>query len=280
MCVPGAMTATSAAMVRMNPADAARAPDGPTNTTTGARDAIIRETMSRVESSRPPGVRRTITTTSAPAASAWVIASSMYSAAMGWMMPSSSATTAVGVCAGARDWANWSTGQTQRPMSMAALIRAMTQFYRFVWPRCCGSSNAEFCGSDIHLSRRTLPVRRIDRATVIGTVSAAALFVCTAFIGAQAPAAPQTTAPQTAAPAAPQAPAPAGRGGLPGTESGWATFQGQCYGCHRNESPDGTPTAWSIRQLTPERIFESLAGRESWRRQAQRHSEDSASPSS
>ena len=49
---------------------------------------------------------------------------------------------------------------------------------------------------------------------------------------------------------------------LPGTESGWATFQGQCYGCHRNESPDGTPTAWSIRQLTPERIFESLAGRD------------------
>ena len=38
--------------------------------------------------------------------------------------------------------------------------------------------------------------------------------------------------------------------------------QGQCYGCHRNESPDGTPTAWSIRQLTPERIFESLAGRD------------------
>ncbi len=58
------------------------------------------------------------------------------------------------------------------------------------------------------------------------------------------------------------------------SESGWATFQGQCFGCHRNESPDGAPTAWSIRQLTPERIFESLAGRESRRRCAQRHSED------
>jgi polyvinyl alcohol dehydrogenase (cytochrome) len=103
-------------------------------------------------------------------------------------------------------------------------------------------------------------VRRTDRLTVFGTVSAVALFVCTAFIGAQAPANP----PQTTAPAAGQgaAPPPAGRGGLPGTESGWATFQGQCYGCHRNESPDGTPTAWSIRQLTPERIFESLAGRD------------------
>ena len=98
---------------------------------------------------------------------------------------------------------------------------------------------------------------RGTRATVFGTVSAAALFVSTAFIGAQAP------TPQTTAPTAPQATAPpAGRGGQPGTESGWATFQGQCYGCHRNESPDGTPTAWSIRQLTPERIFDSLAGRD------------------
>ena len=51
MCVPGAIAATSAAIVRMNPAEAARAPDGPTKTTTGARDVIIRDTMSagRVE---------------------------------------------------------------------------------------------------------------------------------------------------------------------------------------------------------------------------------------
>ena len=45
MWVPGAMAATSAAMVRMKPADAARAPDGPTKTATGARDVIMRETM-------------------------------------------------------------------------------------------------------------------------------------------------------------------------------------------------------------------------------------------
>ena len=37
MWVPGAMAATSAASVMRNPADAARAPDGATNTTTGAR---------------------------------------------------------------------------------------------------------------------------------------------------------------------------------------------------------------------------------------------------
>jgi membrane-bound ClpP family serine protease len=40
----------------MNPADAARAPEGPTNTTTGARDVIMRDTIVRVESSSPPGV--------------------------------------------------------------------------------------------------------------------------------------------------------------------------------------------------------------------------------
>ncbi len=70
MCVPGAMTATSAAMVMTNPAEAARAPDGATNTTTGARDVIMRETIVRVESSSPPGVRRTKTTTAAPDVSA------------------------------------------------------------------------------------------------------------------------------------------------------------------------------------------------------------------
>ena len=35
MCVPGAIAATSAAIVIRKPADAAREPDGPTNTTTG-----------------------------------------------------------------------------------------------------------------------------------------------------------------------------------------------------------------------------------------------------
>ena len=62
MCVPGAMAATSAAIVSTNPADAARDPDGATNTTTGARDVMMRETIVRVDSSSPPGVRRTKTT--------------------------------------------------------------------------------------------------------------------------------------------------------------------------------------------------------------------------
>ena len=49
-------------MVSRNPADAARDPDGATNTTTGARDVMMRETIVRVDSSSPPGVRRTKTT--------------------------------------------------------------------------------------------------------------------------------------------------------------------------------------------------------------------------
>ena len=63
------MAATSAAIVMRNPADAARAPLGPTNTTTGTRDSMIAVLMSRVEFTSPPGVRSTRTTTSAPAAS-------------------------------------------------------------------------------------------------------------------------------------------------------------------------------------------------------------------
>ena len=87
MCVPGAMAATSAAMVSMKPADAARAPDGRDEDRRPAScAAIMREMMSRVESTRPPGVRSVKTTSAAPARSARSIVSIMYSAETGWMM--------------------------------------------------------------------------------------------------------------------------------------------------------------------------------------------------
>ena len=57
MYVPGAIAAMSAAMVIRNPADAARAPEGATNTATGVFAASMRVTMVRVESTRPPGFR-------------------------------------------------------------------------------------------------------------------------------------------------------------------------------------------------------------------------------
>ena len=102
MCVPGDIAATSAAIVIRKPAEAARAPDGEMNTTIGARAAIMRDTIVRVDSTRPPGVRNTSTVAAAPAPSARAMTSSMNSAAMGWMMPSYSATTTRGgsSCAG------------------------------------------------------------------------------------------------------------------------------------------------------------------------------------
>ena len=74
MCVPGAIAATSAAIVIRNPAEAARLPDGPTKTATGVFAAIIALMMSRVESTRPPGVRSMNTSSAAPSASARAIA--------------------------------------------------------------------------------------------------------------------------------------------------------------------------------------------------------------
>lgn len=91
MCVPGAMAATSAAMVRMKPAEAARAPAGPTKTATGVFAASMCETMARVESTSPPGVRSVRTTKSAPAASAQSSVSAMSSADTGWMTLSTTA---------------------------------------------------------------------------------------------------------------------------------------------------------------------------------------------
>ena len=85
--------------------------------------------------------------------------------------------------------------------------------------------------------------------------SAATLFVFTAFLGAQAPQAPPPGAPQGAAPGAP----PGGRGGgAPGTESGWATFQTQCFRCHGTSATNAKTTAFQIRAMTPERIVAGL----------------------
>ena len=91
MCVPGDIAATSAAIVRMNPAEAARAPTETTKIATGVLAAIMRDTIARVESSSPPGVRSVNTTSAAPARSARSSVSIMYSAETGWMMPSTTA---------------------------------------------------------------------------------------------------------------------------------------------------------------------------------------------
>jgi len=62
------------------------------------------------------------------------------------------------------------------------------------------------------------------------------------------------------APTTPPPPAPGGgRGGNPGTESGIATFQTQCFICHGNPNVSDAPTPDEIRAMTPERIYDSLA---------------------
>ena len=91
MCVPGAIAATSAAIVSRNPADAARAPEGPMKIAIGVLAASMCTTMSRVESTKPPGVRSVKITSATPPRSARSIVSIMYSADTGWMMLSTSA---------------------------------------------------------------------------------------------------------------------------------------------------------------------------------------------
>jgi polyvinyl alcohol dehydrogenase (cytochrome) len=88
--------------------------------------------------------------------------------------------------------------------------------------------------------------------------------VCTAigiltFSGIVATQQPQAPAAPAAAPQAPAAPA-AGRGLItPGTESGWATFQTRCASCHSNQNVERAPSAVTIREMTPERIYAALA---------------------
>src|SRR5688572_2454687 len=97
-------------------------------------------------------------------------------------------------------------------------------------------------------------------ASVICIAVATLIFAGVAFLNAQAPAVPQAPATPPQAPAAP--PQAAGRGGTPGTETGWSTFQTQCAGCHGVVTPIGSaPTAAAIRAMTPERIYAALQGK-------------------
>jgi polyvinyl alcohol dehydrogenase (cytochrome) len=56
----------------------------------------------------------------------------------------------------------------------------------------------------------------------------------------------------------PPPPPGGGRGFTPGTESGFATFQTRCTGCHGNPAVERAPSPTALRAMTPERIYESL----------------------
>ena len=98
--VPGAMAAMSADSSRKKPAEPARLPEGSMKMMTGTGEASMSATISRVESSRPPGVPMEMRT-----AEAWRAAASSrprlrYSAVMGWMVSWMVSLTTRGDCAG------------------------------------------------------------------------------------------------------------------------------------------------------------------------------------
>jgi polyvinyl alcohol dehydrogenase (cytochrome) len=101
----------------------------------------------------------------------------------------------------------------------------------------------------------------LDRLAVVTCcVIGALVFLGTSFLqaGSQARAAgaPQAAGQQPAPPVAPQG---AGRGPItPGTESGFATFQTRCAVCHGNPAVERAPTPSAIREMAPEKIYESM----------------------
>jgi polyvinyl alcohol dehydrogenase (cytochrome) len=68
----------------------------------------------------------------------------------------------------------------------------------------------------------------------------------------------QSQAPPAAAQQAPAAPAGGGGRGAPGTENGIAVFQTQCSACHGNPRVERAPSPAAIREMSPERIYDSL----------------------
>src|SRR5262244_3003030 len=93
----------------------------------------------------------------------------------------------------------------------------------------------------------------ISKQRVLMVTAIAALTTLTAY--SQRSTAPVAPGPQAA-------PAAQGRGqrgqGLPGTETGWSAFQTRCAVCHLNPTVDRATPATVIREMTPERIYETL----------------------
>ena len=96
MLVPGAITAKLAAAATKVPAEAALAPAGDTYTATGTCASRSRSTISRVESTRPPGVSKRMTASETPSSRALSSPRAMWAEDSGSMAPSISMTSTVG----------------------------------------------------------------------------------------------------------------------------------------------------------------------------------------
>jgi polyvinyl alcohol dehydrogenase (cytochrome) len=87
---------------------------------------------------------------------------------------------------------------------------------------------------------------------------AVGVLVFVTMMHAQAPSTAQAPTGGQAPVTPPPAPPGGGRGFTPGTESGFATFQTRCSSCHGNPAVERAPSPTTIREMTPERIYESL----------------------
>jgi polyvinyl alcohol dehydrogenase (cytochrome) len=104
-------------------------------------------------------------------------------------------------------------------------------------------------------TRRNLHVLAIMTAGWLGVMGYVLTTTSQARGAAPAPARGQAPAPAANAPA----PGGAGRGNQnPGTEEGIAQFELRCSVCHNNPALDLVPSANAVREMTPERILESV----------------------
>ncbi len=115
--VPGAIAATSHAMRMMKPAEAACAPGGATQPTTGTGDARIACAIVRVESRRPPGVSILRTTNGAPFFSASFRTRATKAALTAWISVFRSATTTGPVAGAGRGAADAASAPDRRKIA-------------------------------------------------------------------------------------------------------------------------------------------------------------------
>ena len=122
--MPGAIAATSADIRMKNPAEAARAPLGATQTMVGTFEPISVSEIWCIDSISPPGVSSSRTRARAPARSALATESATNSWATGWMIESRPITTTGPVACAEAAAAAFSAGTGAAPAGHTATPQA------------------------------------------------------------------------------------------------------------------------------------------------------------
>ena len=86
----------------------------------------------------------------------------------------------------------------------------------------------------------------------------AAIIGLACLLGQRAASAEDAAAAPVVPPPAEQEGASAASSGQPGTESGFASFQRKCTGCHGNPAVERAPSPEAIRGMSPEKIYRAL----------------------